>query len=225
VIAGSEGRLFDVDADDRETSASALDGVTRVNAVVVGPDGKQVCACGRTKDGKGCACRWPTGLGGTADPMKHFECCINAEAYLPGGTSLVLGGADGKLYIWDADQKHHAVTMELDCGSPVLAVASSTGGNQVLAGCADGRAQLWDLTTGTRIWTVRHRAEVRAVAFHKGNALTASADGTVRRWHTATALPLGPPLTHADAVNALAVFGDLVATGGRDRYVRVWRVP
>jgi hypothetical protein len=38
-------------------------------------------------------------------------------------------------------------------------------------------------------------------------------------------LPLGPPIVHSDAVNALAVFRDRVATGGRDRYVRVWRLP
>jgi WD40 repeat protein len=157
--------------------------------------------------------------------VEHFDCCIHAQAFLPGGTSLVLGGADGRLRIWDADQRHHAVLLELNCGSPVLAVASSADGVQVLVGCEDGSSQLWDLSAGTRIWTVHHRAEVRAVAFHKGDALTASADGTIRRWHAATGLPLGPRLAHADAVNALAVLGDLVATGGRDRYVRVWRLP
>src|SRR5262249_13661278 len=159
--------LFEVDADDdRDTSTSVLEGAVQVNAVEVAPDGKQVCACGRTKDRKGCACRWPSGLAGPPDPVQHFDCCIHAEAFLPGGTSLVLGGADGKLRVWDADQKHR-VTQELDCGSPVLAVAASQDGRQVLAGCADGSVQLWDLTAGTRIWTVRHRAEVRAVAFHK----------------------------------------------------------
>jgi hypothetical protein len=31
-------------------------------------------------------------------------------------------------------------------------------------------------------------------------------------------------MPHADAVTALAVWKGLTATGGRDRYVRVWRL-
>jgi WD40 repeat protein len=52
--------------------------------------------------------------------------------------------------------------------------------------------------------------------------LTASADGTARRWHAATGLPLGPPMRHPDAISALALTRDVLATGGRGRYVRVW---
>jgi WD40 repeat protein len=227
LIGGTAGRLFDVDADaDRDRSASALAGAAEVTAVTAGPDGRQVCACGRTKDRKGCVCRWPAGLGGPPDAVQHFDCCIHAQAYLPGATALVLGGGDGKVRVWDPDRSLKTqITLELDCGSPILSVAASEDGRQVVAGCADGSAQLWELESGRRIWTVRHRAEVRAVAFHKGNALTASADGTVRQWHAGTGLALGPPLTHADAVNALAILGELVATGSRDRYVRVWRAP
>ena len=62
------------------------------------------------------------------------------------------------------------------------------------------------------------------MAFHDDQFLTAGADGALRRWHI-TGLPIGPARHHADAISALDVHEDMAATGGRDRYVRVWRLP
>jgi WD40 repeat protein len=148
---------------------------------------------------------------------------VNHQAFLPDGSALVLGCDDGKVRVWNPAQGAE-VRPPLDARSPVLAVAVSDDGRRALAGCADGSARLWDLSAGALLVTVRHRAEVRGVAFHKDDLLTAGADGLARRWHAGTGLPLGPPLPHADAVTALAVWRDLAATGGRDRYVRVWRL-
>src|SRR4029077_8908222 len=115
---------------------------------------------------------------------------IHQEAYLPDGSAMVLACSDGAVRVWEPIAGRGR--LEVECGSPVLAVAVNEDGSRVLAGCADGTAHLWDLAERKELVVVRHAAEVRAVAFHEADLLTASADGTARRWHAGTGLPLGP---------------------------------
>ncbi len=52
-------------------------------------------------------------------------------------------------------------------------------------------------------------------------------DRTARLWDAATALPIGPPLEHRGAVNALAFGPDgrRLATACSDGMARYWRIP
>jgi WD40 repeat protein len=222
VMSGTGGRLYQVDPDADGNLAAAAAGAD-VTAVAAAPGGR-VCVCCRD-GGKGTTVlrHWAGGLTAAASAAE-FDGAVRQAAYLPNGTGVVLGCDNGVVHVVDPATGRD-LRPPLDCHSPVLAVAVSVDGNRILAGCADGTAHLWDRETGTELRAVRHRAEVRGVAFAGADLLTASADGTARRWHAATGLPLGPPMAHADALTAVAGWGKFVATGGRDRVVRVWRLP
>jgi serine/threonine protein kinase/WD40 repeat protein len=224
LIGGSAGRVFRVDPETgNDLGAASLAGGGDVTGVAITPDGGRVCACGKGKGRRSVLRHWASGFAPGPAKVSTVDCGINHQAFLPDGSALVLGCDDGKVRVWDPVTGSD-VRPPLDCGSPVLAVAVSDDGRRALAGCADGSARLWDLGAGTTLVTVRHRAEVRSVAFYQGELMTASGDGTARRWHAGTGLPLGPAMPHEDALTALAVWKDLAATGGRDRYVRVWRL-
>ncbi len=72
---------------------------------------------------------------------------------------------------------------------------------------------------------IGHSGAVTAVAFgpNGDSVATGSADGTVRLWNAATAVPLAA-VTHGSGVNAVAFSGDghILATGGVDGTVRLW---
>jgi eukaryotic-like serine/threonine-protein kinase len=225
LVGGSGGRLFQISETAEKpavTDAPGVKGGMDVTALACGPAGQTACAYKKGND-RAVARHWAAAIEG--DPLDHdFDFDIHQETFLPDASAVVLACGDGKVRIWEPGRDH--VRAELDCGSvPVLAVAVNENGSRLLAGCADGAARLWDLSANKELLIVRHRAEVRGVAFHIDDLLTASGDGTSRRWHGATGLPIGPAFAHSDSVNALAVWKDLVATGTRDRYVRIWRLP
>jgi len=225
LVGGSGGRLFQInDAADGPSvkDAPVTRGMTDVTAVAAGPAGQTACAY-RMGNDRAVARHWASAMEG--DPRDHdFPFEIHQETFLPDASAVVLACGDGKVRIWEPARDH--VRAEFDCGTaPVLAVAVNHDGSRLLAGCGDGAARLWDLSAGKELLVVRHRADVRGVAFHNDDLLTASGDGTARRWHAGTGLPIGPAFAHADSVNALAIWRDLVATGTRDRYVRIWRLP
>jgi WD40 repeat protein len=223
VVGGSGGKMFVVSGADG--------GATRkmpgqheghqVSAVVVGPNGAIASASTHMNDGRAMIRHWSRGMDGDVRECE-LHTRVNQEAFLPDGSAVLLACDDGKVRIWDPTTNEPRV--EWDFGSPVLSVAASPDGKRILAGCADGAAQTQELDKHIARLVLQHRAEVRGVAFHGQDYLTASADGTARRWHGHTGLPLGPPMRHPDAISGLATWGDLVATGGRGRYVRVWRV-
>jgi eukaryotic-like serine/threonine-protein kinase len=221
LVAGSGGRVYQIDPSESKDLSAATAG-NEVTAVAAGPAGG-VCAFGRGGDKATILRHWAHGLAAPASEAQT-DGPVRQAAFLPSGLGVVLGCENGKVHVVDPVTGRD-LRAPWDAHAPVLAVAANPDGTQILAGCADGTAHLWDHKTGAELLVVRHQAEVRGVAFAGDDLLTASADGTARRWHAGTGLPLGPPMHHADAINALAADRQLVATGGRDRTVRVWRLP
>jgi eukaryotic-like serine/threonine-protein kinase len=224
LIAGSRGQLFQVDPAKGESNLSARSVDNELTSVAVNKNGGVCAFCQRDKASGARGRFWSQGLGGNGDQEVQFDGVVRQSTFLPDASAVVLGCDDGQVHIWDPvtgrDERP-----PFDCKSPVLAIAVDESGQRILAGCADGTSHLWELATGTELQVVRQRTEVRVVAFHGDDLLTASAHGNVRRWHAASGLPLGPPMPHTGPVTALATYGSMVATGGRDHYVRVWRLP
>jgi serine/threonine protein kinase/WD40 repeat protein len=219
VVGGSGGKVLRVDGDDAVAIGKSSNEMGPIQSIGMGPKG-EVCSAGRMGKGDRTIVRYWAGRF-TDEPVSHeLNTLVYQESYLPDGSAVVLACGDGKVRVWEPAAK--VIRAEYDCGSPVLSVAVESAGRRIIAGCADGTAQVKDLATGGTWPVFRHQREVRAVAFIGLNALTASADGTCRRWHLATGLPLGPTLYGPGGINSLAVWNDLMATGS-PRHVRVWR--
>jgi len=220
LLSGSGGKVFLID-DNGQTMHRSIGKSDKHDAtsLAVAPGGQMTSAT--NVEGRSLLRHW---CNDTNSPCEHeLHSRVNQEAFLPDGSGVLLACADGHVRLWDPAANE--IRADLDCGAAVLAIAADEKGRHVLAGCVDGSAKLWDLQENRLLKIVRHSAEVRGVAFQNGNLVTASADGSARRWHAGTGLPLGPAMRHPDSISALDTYGDLIATGGRGRYVRVWRLP
>ena len=74
------------------------------------------------------------------------DAAVNAVAYAPDGKTLVTGGADRTVRVWDAASAKELRTLAGATGS-VLAVAVSPDGHSVAAG-GDGSLRVWLLSSG-----------------------------------------------------------------------------
>ncbi|NUT93564.1 MAG: hypothetical protein HOY78_16255 [Saccharothrix sp.] len=157
---------------------------------------------------------------------------VLAMALSPDGRTLVTGGTDHAVRLWDVSDPFHPGPL----GKPmtghqamVSAVAFSPDGRWIASGAEDRTVRLWDLGGTARGVLTGPTDDVRAVAFSPDGRTLASAgdDDSIRLWDLSD--PANPRSTgvatgHTDDVRALAFSpdGTLLASGGDDA-VRLWR--
>ena len=168
---------------------------------------------------------------GAAVPV-HTQ-SVNALAYDPSGTRLVSGGSDGEVVVLEAQTL--AVQARLRAGGrgSVMAVAWSPQADTLAAGYTDGTLALFERTgagvrPAPRPPIASRQQSITALAFLDGDALLSSGlDGSLRLWQPSTgALRCRVSSAHGDGISGLAVGqGGVLATGGRDLRVVLWRAP
>jgi eukaryotic-like serine/threonine-protein kinase len=171
---------------------------------------------------------WDLQSGREVQRLPRHGAGVSGVALSPDGRYILTGSHDQTLQLWDASSGRLVRKFDTPRG-PVLCVGFSPEGRSVLSGHFDTTLRLWDVGTGReeRRFT-GHRQMVGGLAFASdGTALSASHDHTVRAWDPASGAELFTCPGHTGPVCCIAVGpGDqLLASGGFDRAIRLWKMP
>ncbi len=229
IISGSTShnmRFFDsIAGKEQHVFESAHDGA--VTRVILSPDGKRVASAGR-----GSIKLWDIEA---AKLISTFP-CPNVEvfglAFSPDGKTLVSGGSDQIMRIWDVatGQERHRFWGH---SSTITALAFRPDG-RLVSGGADAVVRLWDIDAGRELRSFKgHTDRICSLSFSPDGVTLASSsfDFTVRLWDTSRpsqnlSLATQPLLNFSMAPGCVAFSpnGRLVVTGNHDTTARVWDI-
>jgi WD40 repeat protein len=165
---------------------------------------------------------------------------IDCVAWTPDGKTVVSGGGDGAVRVWDAEtgrEIRHLIEFDKATWrvNDVESLSVSPDGKRVAAGNSDGKLRVWDLATGAKLLTAVHGDFVQSVAFSPDGKTVATAcwDGSIRVFDA----------TSGDLVHEVSLYkdkhsgsiygrpqlawthdGTSIAVAGVDDKLRVWRV-
>ncbi|MCX4631659.1 trypsin-like peptidase domain-containing protein [Streptomyces sp. NBC_01443] len=151
---------------------------------------------------------------------------VSSVAFRPDGHTLATGSTDGSVRLWDA-KTGKLLRTPSGHTDEVGSVAFSPDGRTLATGSLDGTVKLWDGDTGTHRSTLpRSTYPVHAVAFSRdGQTLaTGSDDSDVWLWHVATRKVRSRLSGHTAAVGSVMFTSGTLASGSKDRTVRLWVV-
>ncbi len=161
---------------------------------------------------------------------------VQAVVFAPDGTRLATAHLDGTVRLWDVRTRRLDGPPLTGHAGPVFALAFSPDGNLLVSGGLDATVRWWNMRTREADRPpAATDGKVSSVDFSADGRLLAAATGdTVRLWNVYSPWwnvdvrqPAGQPLSgHTDEVWSVAFGPDntMLATGGKDATVRLWRL-
>ena len=214
VSVGADGRLG---AGDGEKQPVIERGYVRAAAMSVASGWGAVI-----DDGSGRISTFRIGDPGARQRLQGSDTILSGVAFGPSANSLVIGGTDGALYLWDARRQ---TLPSVGSGYGISAVAGSPGGRRTAVCYEDGRVTVYAMAEGslTETWAHRCPEPASAVLFSPDGSQVATAGDAVRIWRTTdgsarAALPENAQPTRAIAYDHT---GRHLAAGA-DGVVLVW---
>ncbi len=147
-------------------------------------------------------------------------------AFSPNGTTLVTGGWDNNVKLWDA-ATGKLIFVCPGHSLPVTAVAFASNGRLIASGSSDKTIILWDAANGRKLQTlVGHGERVTSIAFSpNGNELiSGSADKTIRVWDVLSGKPVNTLKGNETQVLSVACSpdGGSFASGFVGGRIKIW---
>lgn len=210
--------------------------VFRINAMAWSPDGTRIATVGQDFFRV-----WDV-MSGTllATLVGHTSAIVDVD-WSSGGSRIVTASDDGTLRVWDANV-HSGLGPLLLAGHDVgvVGVSMDDAGDRLVSVGFDGTAKIWNVgLSGDAEWMnfVTDPGWYSDVIFTPDGANLVGSDlnGRVKIWNSMTgevvrtleghgrAIGLGLDATASVATIAVSPDGKLIATGGRDALVKVWR--
>jgi uncharacterized protein with WD repeat len=149
-------------------------------------------------------------------------------AISPDGQTLVSGGSDNLIKIWNLNtgEEIHTITGHSE---PVYSVAISPDGQTLISSSDDNTIKVWNLTTDEQIYTLTEDSDgVFAVAISPdGQTLvTGSKNGKIKVWYLTTGEEIYTLNGHFGQVNALtfSTDGEILVSASQDSTIKVWKI-
>lgn len=171
---------------------------------------------------------WNRATGDAVHTFYHHQHGARVVAASRDDGLILSGGADGRLYLWDAVSGEGRSAAFVDARVPaVLAAALSADGTIAISGSRDGVIRVWDVRQQSLGGTlVGHRDRITSLAMSADGSRAASAsdDGTVRVWDVASRQLTSTLEGHTDSATAVAMSadGNRILSGSADRTVKLW---
>jgi hypothetical protein len=151
---------------------------------------------------------------------------FTAVAFAPDGHSLVSGGQDGVVRVWDLASAKDVQRLEGHTRT-IWCLTFAPDGKTLASASDDTSVRLWDVVAGKCLATLaRHGGAVWFVSFAPDGKTLASSceDSIIRLWDVGTGREVKQLLGHAGGVwpVAYAPDGRTIVSGGSDGTVRVW---
>jgi WD40 repeat protein len=158
-----------------------------------------------------------------ARPVTHFtqNDTVYSVAFSPDGKSVVSGGLDGTVVLWDVARGKEIARMTHE--DWVYSVAFSPDGAYVLS-AGNLMVCVWEVPSGSKIACMLHENDVTSATISPDGNYVASAAGRIAYvWNAATGTQVSH-VTHEDVVSAIAFRADAktVVSGSLDGTALLW---
>ncbi|MBD2103978.1 serine/threonine-protein kinase [Leptolyngbya sp. FACHB-261] len=151
---------------------------------------------------------------------------IRSVAFSPDGQTLIGGGEDNLVKVWDLKTGSQVQTLADHAGS-ITSVALSSNGRLLASSSEDSTIDLWDAHTGRLLHTLRgHLWPVLSIAISPDGQILASGseDHTIKLWNLKTKQLLKTLSGYTAAFSSVAISSDgwFLVAGSADNTIRVW---